>query len=97
MGEVVLRCGARSLVKIVVRESMCQRVMDVQVRMSSQRQVRESSLCPSACFCEDLLQLKRVMFEELQGSKDQHARRQGGEEAICVSRQKYQAHHIIGP
>jgi hypothetical protein len=46
--------------KIVVRESMCQGVMDVQVRMSSRRRVCESSLCPSACFCEDLLQLKYV-------------------------------------
>jgi hypothetical protein len=46
--------------KIVVRESMGQGVMGVQVRTSSRRQVRESSLCPSACFCEDPLLLKRV-------------------------------------
>jgi hypothetical protein len=46
--------------KIVVRESMCQGVMDVQVGMSSWSRVRESSLFPSACFCEDPLQLKRV-------------------------------------
>jgi hypothetical protein len=54
----VLRCGAGSLMKIVVRESMYQGVMGVQVRTSSQRQVRESSLCPSARLCEDELQLK---------------------------------------
>jgi hypothetical protein len=46
--------------KIVVRESMCQGVMGVQVSTLSRRRVRGSSLCPSACFCEDLLQLKRV-------------------------------------
>jgi hypothetical protein len=60
MGEVVPRCGAESLMKIIVRESMCQGFMGVQVSTSSRRRVRESSLCPSACFCEDLLQLKRV-------------------------------------
>jgi hypothetical protein len=60
MGEVVPRCGVESLMKIIVRESMCQGVMGVQVSTSSQRRVRESSLCSSACFCEDLLQLKRV-------------------------------------
>jgi hypothetical protein len=61
MGELVPRCGAGSLVKIVVRESLkSQRVKCVRVGTSSQRRVRESSLCPSACFCEDLLQLKRV-------------------------------------
>jgi hypothetical protein len=60
MGEVVPRCGAGSLIKIVFRESMCQGVMGVQVSTSSRRRVRESSLCPSACFCEGLLQLKRV-------------------------------------
>jgi hypothetical protein len=31
MGEVVPRCGARSLMKIVVRESMSQGVMVVRV------------------------------------------------------------------
>jgi hypothetical protein len=51
---------SRSLVKIIIRESMCQGVMDVQVHRSSQCRVRESSLCPSACLCEDPLQLKRI-------------------------------------
>jgi hypothetical protein len=60
MGEVVPRCGAESLMKIIVRETMCQGVMGVQVRTSCQRRVCESSLCPSACFCEDPLQAKRV-------------------------------------
>jgi hypothetical protein len=31
MGEVIPRCGAGSLIKIVIQESMCQGVMDVQV------------------------------------------------------------------
>jgi hypothetical protein len=60
MGEVVPRCGAGSLIKIVVQESMCQGVMGVQVSMSCRHRVCESLLCPSACFCEDLLQLKHV-------------------------------------
>jgi hypothetical protein len=60
MGEVVPRCGAESLMKIIVRESMCQGIMGVRVSTSSRRHVRESLLCPSACFCEDLLQSKRV-------------------------------------
>jgi hypothetical protein len=60
MGEVVPRCGAGSLIKIVVQKSMCQGVMDVQVGTSSWHRVRQSSLCPSACFCEDPLQVKRV-------------------------------------
>jgi hypothetical protein len=55
MGDVVPRCGVESLMKIVIRESMCQGVMGVQVRTSSQRRVRESSLCPSASLCEDAL------------------------------------------
>jgi hypothetical protein len=55
MGEVVSRCGARILMKIVVRESMCQGVMGVQLGTSSWRRVRESSLCLSARFYEDLL------------------------------------------
>jgi hypothetical protein len=55
MGEVVPRCGVRSLVKIIVRESMCQGVMDVQVGTSSRHRVSESSLSPSACFYEDPL------------------------------------------
>jgi hypothetical protein len=46
--------------KIIVRESMCQGVMGVQVSTSTRCRVRESSLCPSAYFCEDLLQLKHV-------------------------------------
>jgi hypothetical protein len=75
MGEVVPRCGARSLVKIVVRESVYEGVMGVQVCTLSRCRVCESSLNPSACFCEDLLQLKRVTFEELPGSKDQRVRR----------------------
>jgi hypothetical protein len=58
-GEVVPRCGAGSLMKIVVRESMRQGVMGVQVSTSSRRRVCESSLCPSARFYEDALQLKR--------------------------------------
>jgi hypothetical protein len=56
----VPRCGAGSLVKIVVRKSMCQGVMVVQVGTSSRRRFYESSLRPSACLCEDLLQLKHV-------------------------------------
>jgi hypothetical protein len=48
MGEVLSRCGAGSLMKIVVQESMCQGVMVVQVSTSSRCRVRESSLCPSA-------------------------------------------------
>jgi hypothetical protein len=51
------------VIKIVVRESVPQGVMDVQVRMSSRHRVCESSLCPSACLCEDLLQLKRITSE----------------------------------
>jgi hypothetical protein len=98
MGEVVPRCGAGSLVKIVVRESLkSQRVKCVRLSTSSQRRVRELSLCPRVRLCEDLLQLKRVMFEELPGSKDRHARRQGAEEAICVSRRGDQAWRIVGP
>jgi hypothetical protein len=38
----VPRCGAESLMKIIIRESMC----------------------PSACPCEEKLQLKRVIIEE---------------------------------
>jgi hypothetical protein len=91
------RCGAWSLVKIVVRESVSEGVMGVQVCTLSRRRVCESSLCSSACFCEDLLQLKRVTFEELPGSKDRRVRRQGGEEAICVSRRGDQAWRIVGP
>jgi hypothetical protein len=86
MGEVVPRCGAGSLTKIIVRESMCHGVMGMPVSMLCRCRVCESSLCPGACFCEDPLQLKRVTFEELPGSKDQRVRRQGGEDAICVSR-----------
>jgi hypothetical protein len=59
MGDVVLRCGVGSLMKIIVWESMCQGVMGVQVRTSSQRRVCESLLCPSACLYDDELQLKR--------------------------------------
>jgi hypothetical protein len=55
----VPRCGAGSLMKIIVQESMCQGVMGVQVRTSSRRQVHESLLCPSACLCDGVLQLKR--------------------------------------
>jgi hypothetical protein len=58
MGDLVLRCGAGSLMKIIVQKSMCQGVMGVQVRTSSRRQVRESLLCPSACLCDGALQLK---------------------------------------
>jgi hypothetical protein len=53
------RCGAGSLVKIVVRESVSQEVMDVQASMSSRRRASESSLRPSACHYEDALPLKR--------------------------------------
>jgi hypothetical protein len=56
MGEVVPRCGAGSLVKIVVQESICQGVMGVQFGASSRRRVRESSMCPSAYPCEEKLQ-----------------------------------------
>jgi Lon protease-like protein len=96
MGEVVPRCGVGNLIKIIVRESMCQGVMGVRVSMSCRRRVRESSLCPSARFYEDPLQLKRVTFEELPGSKDRRVRRQDGEEAICVSRREDQAWRIVG-
>jgi hypothetical protein len=65
MGEVVPMCGAGSLMKIIVWESMCQGVMGVQVGMSSRHRVRESSLWPSACLCEDPLQLKQVKVEGL--------------------------------
>jgi hypothetical protein len=37
MGEVVPRCGAGSLIKIIVRESMCKGVMGVQVGTLSRR------------------------------------------------------------
>jgi hypothetical protein len=63
MGEVVPRCGAGSLMKIIVQESMSQGVMGVQVSTLSRRRVRESSLCPSAYPCEEKLQLKRVTIE----------------------------------
>jgi hypothetical protein len=59
MGEEVLRCGAGSLVKIVVRESVPEGVMGVQVSTSCRCGVRESSLCPSAYLCDGALQLKR--------------------------------------
>jgi hypothetical protein len=59
MGEVVPRCGAGSLMKIVVQESICQGFMGMKVCTSSQRQVRESLLCPSACLRDGALQLKR--------------------------------------
>jgi hypothetical protein len=65
MGEVVPRCGAGSLMKIIVQESMSQGVMGMQVSTLSRRRVRESSLCPSACLCEDPLQLKQVNVEGL--------------------------------
>jgi hypothetical protein len=55
MGEVVPRCGAGSLMKIVVHESMCQGVMGVRVSTSCRCRVRESSLCPSIHLCEDPL------------------------------------------
>jgi hypothetical protein len=55
----VSRRGAGSLMKIVVRESMCQGFMCVHVSTLSQRRVSVSSLRPSACLHEDLLQLKR--------------------------------------
>jgi hypothetical protein len=98
MGEVVPRCGAGSLVKIVVWESLkSQRVKCVQVSTSSQRRVRESSLCPRVRFCEDPLQLKRITFEELPGSKDRRVRRQDGEKAICVSQGEDQAWRVVGP
>jgi hypothetical protein len=70
--------------------------MVVQVGASCRRRLCESSLCPSARFCEDPLQLKRVTFEELPGSKDRRERRQGGEEAICVSRRGDQAWRVVG-
>jgi hypothetical protein len=64
MGEVVPRCGAGSPIKIVLRESMSQVVMVMRVGTSSRRRVRESSMCPSACPCEEKLQLKYVTVEE---------------------------------
>jgi hypothetical protein len=42
------------------------------------------------------LQLKRVTFEELPGSKDRRERRQGGKVAICVSRRGDQALRVVG-
>jgi hypothetical protein len=54
-GEVVPRSGAGSLIKIVVRKSVCRGVMSVQVSTSS---LWSLSSCPSACIFEDLLQLK---------------------------------------
>jgi hypothetical protein len=69
MGEVVLRRSSVgeaigwSLMKIIIRDSMCQGVMGVQVITSSRRRVCESSLCSSACFCKDPFQLKRVTSE----------------------------------
>jgi hypothetical protein len=86
MGEVVLKCGAGRLVKIIIRGSMSKGVKCVRVCMCRRRRVRESSLYPSARLCEDLLQLKRVTFEELPGSKDRRERRQGDKAVICVSR-----------
>ena len=83
--------GAGSLVKFVFRG-----VKGVRVGTLIQRRVCESSLCPSTSFCEDPLQLKRVTFEELPGSKDRRARRQGGEEAISVSRRGDQARRVVG-
>jgi late competence protein required for DNA uptake (superfamily II DNA/RNA helicase) len=49
-----------NLVKIVLMKSMSQGVMVVRVSTLSRRHVRESVSCPSACLCEDPLQLKRV-------------------------------------
>jgi hypothetical protein len=69
----------------------------VQVGASCRRRLCESSFCPSARFCEDPLQLKRVTFEEVPGSKDRCERRQGGEVAICVSRQEGQVRRVVGP
>jgi hypothetical protein len=63
MGEVVPRCGAGSLVKIVVRESMRQGVKCVQVGTLSRHRVCESWLCPSARLYEVQLQLKHAMLE----------------------------------
>jgi hypothetical protein len=54
---------------------MSQRVVVVQVGTSGRRRVCESSLCPSACLCEDLLQLKRVEVEGLSGEGYHHGRR----------------------
>jgi hypothetical protein len=42
---------------------VCQRVKGVHVGTSSWCRVRESSLCPSACPCEEKLKLKRVTVE----------------------------------
>jgi hypothetical protein len=67
MGEVVPRCGAGSLMKIIVRDSLCQGVMGVQVRTSSWCQVRESLLCPSACLCDGALQLTRGSSSSMRG------------------------------
>jgi hypothetical protein len=64
MGKVVPRCGARSLMKIIVRESISQGVMGVRVSTSYRCRVHESLLCPSACLCEEKLQLKCVTVAE---------------------------------
>jgi hypothetical protein len=91
-----------SLIKIIIREfrqgrlrrsPMSQRVKCVHVYTCGRRCHRlcESTLCPSARLCEGPLQLKRVTFEELPGSKDRRERRQGGKVAICVSRRGDQA------
>ena len=75
MGAVVPRSGAgRLVIKIVIRGSSTSHgVKCVRVGTLSRRHVCESSSCPSARVCEDPLQLKRITFEELPGSKDRRA------------------------
>jgi hypothetical protein len=55
--------------KIIIRESISQGVMGVRVSTSCRCRVRESSLCPSARFCEDPLQLKRVTSRSCPGAR----------------------------
>jgi hypothetical protein len=60
MGAVVPGEVPVNLIKIVIRESMSQGVMNVRVSTLRRCRVCESWLCPSARLCEDLLRLKRV-------------------------------------
>jgi hypothetical protein len=79
-------------------ESVCQGVMGVQVSALSRRRLCESSLCPSARFCENPLQLKRVTSEDCPlrcvTEGEGRAQRQGGDAAIFVSWREDQARHV---
>ena len=74
MGAVVPGEVPVNLIKIVIRESMSQGVMNVRVSTLRRCRVCESWLCPSARLCEDLLRLKRVA-EGLSGEGYLHGRR----------------------